>query len=59
MLIDRVFELQNQKMSLEEAHVRMMNDHEEQVKKFQDTAAQMRKEVRRLQDELSKQKEDN
>ena len=59
MLIDRVFELQNQKMSLEEAHVRMMNDHEEQVKNFQDTAAQMRKEVRRLQDELSKQKEDN
>jgi hypothetical protein len=59
MLIDRVFELQNQKMSLEEAHVRMMNDHEEQVKKFQDTAVQMRKEVRRLQDELSKQKEDN
>jgi hypothetical protein len=59
MLIDRVFELQNQKMSLEEAHVRMMNDHEEQVKKFQDTVAQMRKEVRRLQDELSKQKEDN
>jgi hypothetical protein len=59
MLIDRVFELQNQKMSLEEAHVRMMNDHEEQLKKFQDTLAQMRKEVRRLQDELSKQKEDN
>lgn len=59
MLIDRVFELQNQKMSLEEAHVRMMNDHEEQLKKFQDTLAQMRKEARRLQDELSKQKEDN
>ncbi len=59
MLIDRVMELQNQKMSLEEAHVRMMNDHEEQEKKFQETTAQMRKEIRKLQDELSKQTESN